>query len=449
MFCLFLVFLTVPAHSAPFAAYVQRPWWEIVAPVSADRSDSAGAAAAAAGQKRKRAADSDDDDDDEDENESVAAHLRAVVGHSYSLLCAALFERRSKPVAAFFTAQWYASTVGALRLNALAVEHPSPLRDYAEVVDRRLRDLEAEAKAQAAANKASDSMSDEDEDEGEDGGAEDGDGQSDGDSSSSSDEDGDEEEEEDEENGDDDGGCERRRLRLAAAAAANSATDQRRAILLHLLPLLSRAMRVRLEDKIARKRSRTAARLAALAAEESGADADADAASGHQAAHARVRKVDRDSYPTQSYGWQLRYSRRHAQRLLFSTRLFPSMHASALYPTVAQANHCCAPNASVEHGQDAEARLHATRGRPCMQGGSGRGAWTCVRVPAWPARHSSACRFTVCSLCHCTVRHFRRRADLPVVHQRGAVENGTALRPARLRIRVPVRPLPDRGERPR
>lgn len=345
--CLFIALDASFDRSAPFAAYVQRPWWEIVAPVSADSGGSAGSASAsgsaAAGQKRRRAADSDDDDDD-DENESVAAHLRAVVAHSYALLRRALFEHRGKPVPPFFTPQWFASTVGSLRLNALAVEHPSPLRDYFEVVERRLEALVAQSDA---ATQDAKSMSDEDEDDD----AQEGDAQADSSSSSSSDDD----ESEEDENDDDDGGSSRR-LRLSATASAPSAAKQRSAILLQLMPLLSRAMRVRLEDHLARKAARAAARLAAQEAEEAGADAQ-------QAAHARVRKVDRDSYPTQSYAWLLQYSRRHSQRLHFSTRLFPSLHASALYPTVAQANHSCTPNASVEHGQDAEAQMHATTGQ--------------------------------------------------------------------------------------
>ncbi len=151
-------------HSAPFAAYEQREWWTIVAPEESDEEENgASAAAASSSRKRKQAAVDEADFGSTEGDDSVAGHLRSVVSHSFLLLKSVLFPPHSLlPVPAFFTPRWYARIVGALRLNALAVEHANPLRDYIELVDQTIKRLEqeqaaAEEEEEEAAGKDSDS----------------------------------------------------------------------------------------------------------------------------------------------------------------------------------------------------------------------------------------------------------------------------------------------------
>ena len=343
------------ASRADLEKYVQRPWEEIVA-AGEDEADeeeeeekpaaksAAKASAAAAGGKRKRDAVAPAAAAAESSSPpgSVLSHLRSVVSRSFSLLTTALYTHHSRPISPWFTRAWYSRLVGALRLNALAVEHPTPLAEYIEAVDQVVKKLGADAKA-AEADSA-------DEEEEEDAEAAD-------QSSSSSSSDADDDDDNDDAS-DDDVSPGPRRVR---ADAASSAAAERHRILLALMPLISRAMMQRLEEKMQRQEARRAARKqnAAAAASSDSASGSSAVASGSD--HSRIRRPDRDSYPSRHFRWTLDCSAAQHCALRFSSRLFPSYHGSALYPTIAQANHSCDPNAAVDHGQDAEGMLVASR----------------------------------------------------------------------------------------
>lgn len=347
--------------------YVQRPWEDIVAAGDEDEDEeeeeeekaaamakakaSAAAAAAASGGKRKRdavdaaaaaAAAATESSSSTARPGSVLSHLRSVVGRSFSLLTTALYTHHSRPVPGWFNRAWYSRLVGALRLNALAVEHPTPLAEYIDAVDQVVARLEKDSKADEA------DSADEAE-EGPDAQAEDAEEAAEQSSSSSSSSSSDDEEDD----ADDDDDAPPRRSRLPSPAA--SARSQRHRILLALMPLISGAMMLRLQEKMARQDARRAAREVSAAASSS----SASGSSGSD--HARTRSPDRDSYPSSHYNWTLDCSAAQHCTLRFSSRLFPSFHGSALYSTIAQANHSCAPNASVDHGQDAEGLLVALK----------------------------------------------------------------------------------------
>jgi len=342
----------------PWNEYEQRPWWDVV--VHSDEEDedddgeeeekkvaksAASAAAASGSKKRRRDAESEEDEADD----SVKAHLRGVVAKSYSLLCRALFAHNGLQPLPSLSLDWYARFVGALRLNALAVEHPSPLRDYVDVVNGTLKQLR-----RSFEEEAEDKAEEGDEEEGE----EDNDASS---SSSSSDEEDDEDSSEDE---DASGAGTKRSAAVAKARAAEAAARTQKlaarsehdGILVQLQPMLMRIMHVRHEERLERKRARAAACAIRADAKLRGREM-----SQGESEHTRQRAIPHDSHASAHYCWTLRASRAQSASVRFSTRLLPSFHASALYATIARANHSCVPNASVEHGQDAEAMLLASR----------------------------------------------------------------------------------------
>jgi hypothetical protein len=296
-----------------------------------------GGAAAAAGvfKKRRRQADSDDEQGvatataaADEEDESVKVHLRRVVSTSFSMLRRALFEHNGLTPLPFFTFSWYASLVGALRLNALAVEHPSPLRDYIAVVNYTLKNLCKQLSDAANHDKDDHPYTS---------------------SSDDSDEDSSDDEEEE------DVPSKKKKINAALSVVQKlGARAEHDTILGQLLPILTRVMHVRQSDRMERRRARAGARLARLQGR-----AEVGSSSSE---HNRQRTLPRDSHESEHFHWTLRASRAQQASLRFSTRLLSSYHGSALYPTIACANHSCVPNASVEHeGPDAAATLLATR----------------------------------------------------------------------------------------